>query len=39
MDVAMREDLVAAGMDAQQAEVLVAHLPAWSQFATKADLE
>ena len=39
MDIAMREDLVAAGMDEQQAEVLVSHLPDWSQLATKADLE
>ena len=39
MDAVMREDLVAAGMDAKQAEVLVSHLPDWSQLATKADLK
>ena len=39
MDVAMREDLVAAGMDEQQAEVLASRLPDWSLLATKADLE
>ena len=38
MDVAMREDLVAAGMEPAQAEVLVSHMPDWSQLATKADL-
>ena len=36
MDVAMREELKSAGMDEQQAEVLVSH---WSQLATKQDLE
>ena len=42
MDVAMREDLVAAGMPAAQADVLASHMPEWpdwSQFATKADLQ
>ena len=42
MDVAMREDLVAAGMEPAQAEVLASHMPEWpdwSQLATKADLE
>ena len=31
-------DLREAGMDASQAEVVAAHLPDWSQFATKQDL-
>ena len=39
MDVVMKEQLVEAGMDEQQADVLVAHLPDWSQTATKADLK
>ena len=42
MDVAMKEQLVAAGMPAAQADVLASHMPEWpdwSQFATKADLE
>ena len=42
MDVAMREDLVAAGMEPAQAEVLATHMPDWpdwSQLATKADLQ
>ena len=38
MDVVMKEQLVAAGMDEQQAEVLASRLPDWSQLATKADL-
>ena len=42
MDVVMKEQLVAAGMPAAQAEVLASHMPEWpdwSQFATKADLQ
>ena len=42
MDVAMKEQLVAAGMPAAQAEVLASHMPEWpdwSQLATKADLQ
>ena len=31
-------DLQDAGMDAPQAEAVAAHLPDWSQFATKQDL-
>ena len=31
-------DLQDAGMDASQAEAVAAHLPDWSQFATKQDL-
>ena len=31
-------DLQDAGMDASQAEAIAAHLPDWSQFATKQDL-
>ncbi len=31
-------ELQEAGMDAPQAEVVAAHLPDWSQFATKQDL-
>ena len=31
-------DLRDAGMDASQAEAVAAHLPDWSQFATKQDL-
>ena len=31
-------ELQAAGMDAPRAEVVAAHLPDWSQFATRRDL-
>ena len=31
-------ELQDAGMDASQAEVVAAHLPDWSRFATKEDL-
>ena len=31
-------ELQEAGMDAPQAEVVAAHLPDWSQFATRQDL-
>ena len=42
MDVVMKEQLVAAGMPAAQADVLASHMPEWpdwSQLATKADLQ
>ncbi len=33
------DDLRTAGMASPQAEVVAAHIPDWSQFVTKADLE
>ena len=38
MNVAMREDLVAAGMDEKQAVTIAAYLPAGTQFTTRPDL-
>jgi len=33
------EDLRSAGMAEEQAQVIATHIPDWSQFATKTDLE
>ena len=36
---AVLDDLREAGMDSPQAEVVAAHIPDWSQFATKQEVK
>lgn len=39
LNKAVLDDLREAGMDSPQAEVVAAHIPDWSQFATKQEVK